>query len=567
MLYCGQASTSRVLCCFVNQRAEEDNTMLDTFKKATPEALAAITEEMGVRHTTELFLLFAMGSQFDHLIFQELSKLGVYCLVADPASVTAEDVQILNPTGIILSGGPASVVTEPPPFDDTIFDLGIPVLGICLGFQKWAQYIGAGVRPGPRKEFGVHDVTMTSDSPLLAGLDVTIQVLQSHGDEVSSGLPLTIHGFSDHYSGSSIVAIASHGHLYGLQFHPEVTETPDGSRIFENFCFGICGAKDKFPAHNVAERKIASLRQTIGEDRRVLVLLSGGSDSSVVTYLMKHATNGRHQLRCVYIKGIDRPDDEDFVLRFFGNQPWMELVVIDATDRFLEALAGKTQPREKRMAMRGVYKPIAEEQAALLSEDGKYDVFIAQGTLYTDISESGGGAGGARKAVIKVHHNTNLDFRFPELTPIDDCVKDGARSIGRDIGVPEELLVRHPFPGPGLVVRVEGEVTAEKLVMARHLDDIYIEELRRFGQYDLVWQAGVTVTASNHTYTKGDDAGIGPLIVYWAVWSVNGFTARAAKLPDDLHDRIVQRFGNEVAGIGAVAYRKSNKPFSTIEWS
>ena len=547
--------------------------MLDTFRKATPETLAAIREEIDVRHTTELFLIFAMGSQFDHLIVQKVSKLGVFCLVADPASVTAEDVRKLAPIGIIISGGPASVYSEPPPFDNAIFDLGIPIFGICLGFQMWAKYVGAEVKPGLRKEFGIHQMTITgSFSQLLAGIDRETPVLQSHGDEVGSGSPLGVLAFSDHSLADNLmsngtVAAAVYRYFYGVQFHPEVTETTCGSQIFENFCFAICCAKDRFPAHNIGEQKIAALRETIGDDKRVLCLLSGGSDSSVVTYLLKHATNGREQLRCVYIKGIDRPDDEAFVHEFFGNQPWMELVVVDATDRFLEVLAGVTEPKEKRLAMRSVYKPIAEEQAALLSENGKYQVFIAQGTLYTDISESGGGEGGARKAVIKVHHNTNLDFCYPELTPIDDCVKDGARSIGRDIGVPEELLVRHPFPGPGLVVRVEGEVTAEKLVMARLLDDIYIEELRRFGQYERVWQAGVTVTSSNHTYSKGDDSGIGPVVVYWAVWSVNGFTAQAAKLPDELHARIVQRFGNEVPGIGAVAYRLSNKPFSTIEWS
>lgn len=538
--------------------------MLDTFKRATPAALAAIAEEMGVRRTREVFLLFAMGSQFDHLIFQALAKLGVYCLVADPASVTAEDVTALSPTGIILSGGPASVHDEPPPFDSRIFDLGIPVFGICLGFQMWAKHVGAEVKVAHRKEFGVHEVTVTSDSRLLEGFGHMMQVLQSHGDAIGSGSPLTVHGFSVYSSvddtNRGIVAVASYKHLYGVQFHPEVSDTVDGPKIFENFCFGICGAKDRFPAEDVAQQKIEELRAQIG-DKKVLLALSGGSDSSVVAYLLKHATSGREQLCGVYIRGIDRPDDEAFVHQYFGNQPWITLKVVDATAGFLEALAGKTGMREKRLAMRSVYKPVLEKEAEAFGAD-----FIAQGTLYTDISESGGGQGGARKAQIKLHHNTNLGFVLPELVPLSDCVKDGARDMGRQIGVPEELLVRHPFPGPGLVVRIEGEITPEKLAMARQLDGIYIEELRHAGLYQTVWQAGVVVTQSVHTYTKGDDAGSGLVIAFWAVWSVNGFTAQAADLPFEFQKRFARRVGNEVAGVGAAMYRVSDKPFSTIEW-
>lgn len=532
--------------------------MLDTFKTATPESLAAIYEEKRVRGTDEVFLLFAMGSQFDHLIYQALARLGVYCLVADPASVTAEDVKTLNPIGIIISGGPASVYSEAPPFDADIFDLSIPVLGICLGFQMWAHHIGIQVQPGERKEFGVHSMSLIRRTGnLFLGCEHGMPVLHSHGDRIEPDDRLTIYGFTE-----NAVAAASYEHLYGVQFHPEVSDTVAGPQIFENFCFSICHAKDRFHSHDVANRKISELCQKIGTDK-VILALSGGSDSSVVAYLLMFALqNGLRQIRAVYIKGIDRPDDEAFVLEYFGNQPWLELVIIDATEEFLVALAGKTSMREKRMAMRGVYKGILEAQARDFGAS-----FIAQGTLYTDLAESGSGlSSGARKAVIKVHHNTNLGFSVPEITPLDDCVKDNARSIGRDIGVPEVLLIRHPFPGPGLVVRIEGEITRGKLAMARHLDGIYIEELRRSHLYETVWQAGVVVTLSQHTFTKGDDAGTGVLVVYWAVWSVNGFTARAAQLPHTFHNRIQQRFGNEVSGIGAVAYRTSDKPFSTIEW-
>ena len=218
--------------------------------------------------------------------------------------------------------------------------------------------------------------------------------------------------------------------------------------------------------------------------------------------------------------------------------------------------------REKRLAMRNVYKAVSEEQILALGAD-----YIAQGTLYTDISETGGGyKSGARKAQLKIHHNVNLAFSIPELTPLDDCVKDGGRDIGRAIGVPEELLVRHPFPGIGMAVRKEGEVTAPGLIMARDADCIFIEELRRENLYHALWQAGAVVTASMHTYTKGDDAGSGPVVAIWAVYSVNGFTAQAANLPFAFLQKVMRRIGNEVPGVGAVVYRLSDKPFSTIEW-
>jgi len=263
----------------------------------------------------------------------------------------------------------------------------------------------------------------------------------------------------------------------------------------------------------------------------------------------------------VSIKGIDRPDDEAYVLEIAKNSPWLELKVIDATAQFLEALKGLAKMRDKRLAMRGIYKKILEEEAALFEAS-----FIAQGTLYTDVSESGGGYdSGARKAQIKIHHNVNLDFSIPELTPLDDCVKDNARDIGRQINVPEELLTRHPFPGPGLVVRIEGEVTAGRLAIARQCDGIYIEELRRTGLYQTVWQAGAVVTQSTVTYTKGDDAGEGLVVRLWAVWSVNGFTARPARLDWDFLEHVVQRITNEVKEVAAVDYRLSGKPPATIE--
>ena len=546
--------------------------MLNTWCNSKPESLMEIAEEMRVRKTSEVFVLFSLGSQFDHLIKQRLEKLEVFCLVADPASITAADVAELKPKGIILSGGPTSVYEEPPPFDGRIFDLGIPVLGICLGFQLWSKHIGAEVVPAPKREFGVHQFYYghspfrrlinrwfnRDEAFLFASCPNGMDVLQSHGDKVTTCKGMEIIGRTD----NAPVAAARFGHLWGVQFHPEVTETKYGEKILENFCFKICKAHDRFPAEQVAGKKIAELKKKIGEDK-VLLALSGGSDSSTLGYLLKEAVDGKPgRIHAVYIKGIDRPDDEAFVRKYFGNEPWLTLEVIDATADFLEALKGKITMKEKRVAMRGVYKRILEEAAAKFGAK-----FIAQGTLYTDISESGGGyVSGAKKARIKLHHNTNLGFSLAELTPLDDCVKDNGRNIGRSIGVPEELLTRHPFPGPGLVVRIEGEITAEKLAIARQADGIYIEELRRWNLYDSVWQAGAVVTQSITTCTKGDGDASGLVLALWAVWSVNGFTARSADLPTDFQKQVSRRLTNEIREVGSVVYRISDKPPATIEW-
>src|SRR3989344_8556827 len=454
--------------------------MLKTLTKVDKAILKEIEAEKALRHTAELFLLFSLGSQFDHLIKQKLDGFGVFCLVADPSKIKAADVKKLAPIGIILSGGPASAY-EYPPFHAKIFDLGIPLLGICLGFQMWAYHIGVNVSLSDKREFVTHKFRLVGKSVLFDKIPKHSNVLESHGDKIAADKKLKILGSTENAPASA----AEFKHLYGVQFHPEVTETEYGAKIYENFVFKICKAQDRFPAKSIAQMKIEALKKQIA-DKRVLLALSGGSDSSVVAYLLKRAhDNTLGLIKAIYIKGIDRPDDEANVIKYFGTPrtinlrgkaKWLQLKIVDATKEFLKALKGKSSMKGKRLAMRGVYKKVLENEAKKFKAD-----FIAQGTLYTDVSETGGGyKSGARKAQIKIHHNVGLKFSVDELSPLIDCVKDTARNIGREIGVPEELLIRHPFPGPGLVVRIEGEVTAEKLHTARKVDGIFIEELKKW---------------------------------------------------------------------------------------
>lgn len=367
------------------------------------------------------------------------------------------------------------------------------------------------------------------------------------------------------YTENSIAAFAHKtSFLYGVQFHPEVSDTEYGDTIFKNFISFICNAKKRFPVVDVAEEKINALAKQIN-GKTVVIALSGGSDSSVCAYLLYEASKrcpDGVKIYALYIKGVDRPEDEAYVRKYFGDKEWLSLNVVDAREDFLTVLTGKGESKLKRAAFRQPYQQRIEDEILRVGAD-----FIVQGTLYTDISESGGGYEGEKsKAQIKQHHNVNLKFSVPEIMPLSDLVKDNARDVGRKIGVPEVLLTRHPFPGPGNAIPILGEITEERLRIITESDRILIEELRNSNQYEMVWQAGAIATNSKSTYQLGDTAGTAWVVAFFAVNSVNGFTAQFTRLPWEVIDRISKRIQNEVRGVARVVYNVSDKPGATIEW-
>lgn len=556
--------------------------MITTIHKADTETIARIKEEMAIRKTNELFLLFGMGSQTDGLIYMKVSGLGVYCVPANPKTMTAEDVDSLKSIGlkgIIISGGPYSVssTTEPPPFDNEIFSLCIPTLGICLGFHMWAKYIGAKVLPAKAGEFNPSSKATVTDKEagLFRGVPESFVLAQSHNDEIQRGcVTMCVTALSE----NGMIAGGEAQHLHGIQGHPEKSQTVYGQKIFENFCFAICGAQCRFPTIDVVMEKVDAIRSRIGK-KKVLIALSGGVDSTVTAELIHGAVgDDSGQVRAVYLKGLDRKDDEADVIEHFGNLPWLELKIVDFTDKVVEALRGITTGTSKRKAIKGVY--VSAIQAQIDDFGAEY---VAQGTNFADLSESGGSLSDleedgiayrpktdsipdvAQKARIKDHHNIGNKYTVREIVPVVTLVKDGIRAIGRTLGIAEKLLFRHPFPGPGLGIRIDGEVTKEKLSMERDLDGIWIEEIRLSGKYYDIWEAGVDLLPSEVTLSRGDDRGWGLRSVLWAVTSVNGFTANPYLFDPSFLSKVAVRIGRELPRIGSVSFEYMPKPPKTIE--
>lgn len=512
---------------------------------------------MSTPHETVLVLDF--GGQYNQLIARRVRELHVYCEM-HPFNMPIEEIKRINPKGIIFTGGPSSVYGEnAPAVDPAIYDLGVPILGICYGMQLMAHQLGGKVSRAEAREYGKADLTVIASEGPFAGLEGEIQCWMSHGDKVEV-LP---HGFvgtgkTDHAPYAAMGDPVRR--FYGVQFHPEVRHTPQGMDMLRSFLFGVSGCTGEWTMENFVEEQISAIRQKVG-DRKVLCALSGGVDSSVAAVLVHRAVG--EQLTCVYVDhGFMRLNESERIVKTFREELGMNLVFVEASERFLQKIAGITEPEEKRKRIGNEFIRVFEEEAAKL---GQVD-FLVQGTLYPDVVESGT----TTAATIKTHHNVGglpEDMKFELIEPLRTLFKDEVREAGLKVGLPEDIVWRQPFPGPGLAIRVLGEITREKLDILRHADDIVFQEIKKSGLYRQIWQSFVVLpTTVKSVGVMGDERTYAYTAVLRAVTSDDAMTADWARLPYELLEKISSRIVNEVRGINRVVYDITSKPPGTIEW-
>jgi len=516
---------------------------------------------------SDKILILDFGSQYTQLIARRVREAGVYCEI-HPSDVDDEDISSFKPNGIILSGGPESVtaadtLTAP----DTVFTIGVPVLGICYGMQTMAAQLGGKVASSEHREFGYAQVRARHHSKLLKEIEdhvneqghAFLDVWMSHGDRVDD-LP---EGFvciaSTDSAPNAGIADESRG-FYGVQFHPEVTHTRQGQRILERFVHEICGCASDWTAGNIIEDSIQRVRERVGEDE-IILGLSGGVDSSVVAALLHQAIGD--QLTCVFVdNGLLRYREGDQVMAVFAENMGVKVIRVDAEQRFLSELAGVDDPEQKRKIIGRVFIEIFEEEAGKL----KTANWLAQGTIYPDVIES---AGSKNAHLIKSHHNVGglpEDMKLKLVEPLRELFKDEVRKIGVELGLPSEMVYRHPSPGPGLGVRILGEVRKEYADLLRLADNIFIQELYRNDLYDKVSQAFVVFLPVKSVGVMGDGRKYDYVVALRAVETIDFMTARWAHLPYEFLDHVSRRIINEIDGITRVTYDISSKPPATIEW-
>ena len=509
-------------------------------------------------------LILDFGSQYTQLIARRVREAGVYSEIY-AGDIDHQSISDFNPSGIILSGGPESAFSDDSPKAATeIFTMGVPILGICYGMQTMAEQLGGHVRSSAHREFGYAEVSVQTSNRLFSGIEVSedsLQVWMSHGDRVEA-LPegFAIIGKSDN---SPAAAMANDEKLFfGLQFHPEVTHTNKGQIIIENFVHQICGCGSEWTPGNIIENDINNIREEIGDDQ-VLLGLSGGVDSSVVAALLNRAIGDK--LTCIFVdNGLLRLNEGDQVMEVFSTHMDLNVIRVDAEELFLSKLQGVEDPEEKRKIIGNTFIEVFEEEASKLVNVK----WLAQGTIYPDVIESAGAKTG-KAHVIKSHHNVAglpEDMTLKLIEPLRDLFKDEVRVIGKELGLPSELVDRHPFPGPGLGVRILGEVKKEFADLLRLADSIFIEELVTNNLYHDVSQAFSVFLPVKSVGVMGDGRKYDYVIALRAVETSDFMTANWAKLPYDFLDHVSRRIINEIEGISRVTYDISGKPPSTIEW-
>ncbi len=535
----------------------EVSAYLEIAKEGRAEPVAAAQETPPAHPETVLVIDF--GSQYSRLIARRVRECHVYCEII-PHDTPWEKVAPLNPRGVILSGGPASVYEEGAPLaPDWVFDRSLPVLGICYGMQALAHQLGGSVVPGAKREYG-HAVLYRNsiDSPLFDGLPPTLPVWMSHGDRIAQPPP-GFHALA--YTENSPIAVMGNGQgVIGLQFHPEVAHTPQGKLLLQNFLYRICGCQGRWTPGNVIAESVARIQATVG-DGRVICALSGGVDSAVTAALVHKAIGDR--LTCIFVNnGLLRREEPERVLKTLAQHLGVKVVYADAEDRFLARLRGVTDPEEKRKAIGEEFIRLFEEEARKL----KRVDFLAQGTLYPDVIES---QESSISAKIKTHHNVGglpKDMSLRLVEPLRYLFKDEVREIGRALGLPDEMVYRQPFPGPGLAIRIIGEVTREKLEVLRACDWIVMDEIGAAGLYQELWQSFAVLTDTRSVGVMGDYRTYGHVVAIRAVTSEDAMTADWARLPYEVLGRISSRIINEVASVNRVVYDVTSKPPGTIEW-